>query len=195
MGQKANTGLLRSRIVGEGDEAPDQLMANPLNWRKHPAQQVDALEGLLKQVGWVQRVIVNKRTGHVVDGHARVELAIRRNEVSVPVVYVDLSEAEERLVLSALDPIGGLAITDADKLGELLRDVSAEDAGLQALLADLGKTIGIDLDDPHDIDEVDEIKEECTIIIVCENWNQREEAIDRLGGKKVDWIDIVGKLR
>lgn len=133
---------LRSRIVGEGEEAPDQLMANPLNWRTHPKAQVDALEGLLKQVGWVQRVIVNRRTGHVVDGHARVDLALRRSEAAVPVLYVDLAEHEERLVLAALDPIGGLAATDADKLAELLQDVSAEDAGLQALLADLAAGIG-----------------------------------------------------
>ncbi len=133
---------LRSRIVGEGDAAPDQLLANPLNWRTHPRAQVDALEGLLKQVGWVQRVIVNRRSGHIVDGHARVELALRRSEPMVPVLYVDLSDDEERLVLAALDPIGGLAATDADKLAELLQDVKAQDAGLQALLQDLAQGIG-----------------------------------------------------
>lgn len=132
-------------------------MANPLNWRMHPKGQVDALEGLLKQVGWVQRIIVNQRTGHVVDGHARVELALRRSEQRVPVVYVDLSADEERLVLAALDPIGGLATTDADKLAELLQDVSAQDAGLQALLDDLARQIGagvgeIDLPELNDGD-------------------------------------------
>lgn len=142
-GGKGAEPALRSRIVGEGDEAPDQLMANPLNWRTHPKPQVDALEGLLKQVGWVQRVIVNRRTGHVVDGHARVELALRRSEPTVPVVYVDLSEGEEQLVLAALDPIGGLAATDADKLAELLADVSAQDAGLQSMLDDLARQIGV----------------------------------------------------
>jgi hypothetical protein len=139
--------VLRSRIIGEGEEAPDQLMANPLNWRTHPKNQVDALEGLLKQVGWVQRVIVNKRTGHVVDGHARVELAMRRAEPSVPVLYVDLEESEERLVLAALDPIGGLASTDADKLAELLADVATNDPGLQAMFADLAAQIGAGVGD------------------------------------------------
>ena len=33
-----------SRIVGEGEEAPDQLLANPLNWRTHPKEQQAALE-------------------------------------------------------------------------------------------------------------------------------------------------------
>jgi ParB-like chromosome segregation protein Spo0J len=127
----------RSRIVGEGNEAPDQLLANPLNWRVHPKEQVDALEGLLSQVGWVQRVIVNKRTGNVVDGHARVALALRRGEAALPVLYVDLSEEEERLVLAAIDPIGGMAGRDDDMLAQLLDGLQAEDAGLQALLDSL----------------------------------------------------------
>lgn len=128
---------LRSRIVGEGEVAPEQLRANPQNWRTHPAAQVEALEGLLRQVGWVQRVIVNRTTGHIVDGHARVELAARRGERSVPVVYVDLSEDEERLVLAALDPLGALATTDTAQLDALLDTVSADDAALQAVLDDM----------------------------------------------------------
>ena len=69
----------RSRIVGSGEEAPDQLAANPRNWRTHPAAQRKALRGSLDTVGWVQQVIVNKRTGNVVDGHARIEEALSRH--------------------------------------------------------------------------------------------------------------------
>src|SRR5438309_1172713 len=92
------------RIIGHGMEPPDQLLANPLNWRIHAKFQQDALAGVLDQVGWVQEVIVNQRTGHLVDGHLRVTLALRRGEVSIPVKYVDLSEQEEALVLATLDP-------------------------------------------------------------------------------------------
>jgi hypothetical protein len=35
--------------------------------------------------------MVNRRTGFVVDGHARVEEALSRHEPTVPVLYVDLS--------------------------------------------------------------------------------------------------------
>lgn len=128
---------LRSRIVGEGAEAPDQLLANPLNWRTHPKHQADALEGVLDEVGWVQRVIVNQRTGHIVDGHLRVQVAMRRGEPEVPVLYVDLSEDEERLVLAVLDPIGGLAGTDQALLDQLLQGLSVESDALGALLDEL----------------------------------------------------------
>jgi ParB-like chromosome segregation protein Spo0J len=134
---------LRSRIVGEGEEAPDQLLANPLNWRTHPKHQADALEGLLDEVGWVQRIIVNRRTGHVVDGHLRVQVAQRRGEPAVPVLYVDLSEEEERLVLASLDPIGAMAGTDRDMLSQVLASVEAPEGELQRMLASLAVDAGV----------------------------------------------------
>lgn len=57
-----------NRIVGAGEEPPDQLLANPRNWRVHPKGQQDALAGALDEVGWVTGVIVNRRSGCVVDG-------------------------------------------------------------------------------------------------------------------------------
>ena len=30
------TAAWRNRIIGTGEEAPDQLLANPANWRIHP---------------------------------------------------------------------------------------------------------------------------------------------------------------
>jgi len=142
----------RSRIVGAGEEAPDQLLANPANWRIHPKAQQDALAGALDQVGWVQQVLVNRRSGFVVDGHARVALALSRGEATVPVLYVDLDPDEEALVLATLDPISAMATRDDEKLRALLADITVDDAGLRALLADLagvkaGRT------DPDDVPE------------------------------------------
>jgi DNA modification methylase len=108
----------RSRIVGEGEEDAGQLLANPANWRIHSGQQQKALGAVLDEVGWVQRVIVNRRTGHVVDGHLRVALAIRKGE-KVPVVYIDVSEDEERLILATIDPLSAMAGTDEDLLAAL----------------------------------------------------------------------------
>ena len=133
----------RSRIVGEGEEDPTQLLASPLNARIHPHTQEQALTGVLDQVGWVQRVIVSRRTGHVLDGHLRVSAAISRGEPSVPVVYVDLDDAEEKLILATLDPIGSLAGYDAGVLDQLLQEVQTDSGPLQALLDDMGAREGI----------------------------------------------------
>lgn len=137
----------RNRIVGNGEESPDQLLANPANWRIHPKHQQDALAGVLNEVGWVQQVIVNQRTGHLVDGHLRVSLALRREEPTIPVVYVDLDEDEEALVLATIDPLAALAVTDAAKLDELLADLTVNDAAVQSMINSL--TAGPDVNDPN----------------------------------------------
>ena len=104
----------RNRIVGHGEEAPEQLIANPANWRGHPKEQQAALAGALGEVGWVAQVLVNRTTGHVVDGHLRVELAVARHEPAVPVAYVELTGEEERLFLASLDPLAAMAVAEKD---------------------------------------------------------------------------------
>lgn len=141
----------RTRIVGEGLEDPRTLIPNERNWRLHPEAQQDALAGVLDQVGWVQQVLVNRTTGRVVDGHLRVELAIRREELTVPVLYVELSEDEEALVLASLDPLSAMATTDQDKLRELLAGVSVESSALAAMLAELAPRERAGSTDPDDV--------------------------------------------
>jgi hypothetical protein len=147
----------RNRIVGSGEESPDQLLANPANWRVHPKAQQDALAGALDQVGWVQQVLVNQRSGFVVDGHARVALAISRGETTVPVLYVDLDPDEEALVIATLDPIGAMATADDEKLRALLADITVDDAGLLALLGGLlPNAPKVGLTDPDELPEPSE---------------------------------------
>lgn len=134
----------RSRIVGHGEAPPASLTSNPRNWRTHPRPQLEALAGVLSEVGWVQDVLVNRTTGHVVDGHARIQLALSRKELTVPVVYVELSPEEEAKVLATLDPIGAMAGADAEQLGRLLADVRTDDAALRSALRDLADANGLD---------------------------------------------------
>jgi hypothetical protein len=126
----------RNRIIGEGAEDPERLLANPKNFRIHPQAQQDALAAVLDNVGWVQHAaIVNQRTGFVVDGHLRVSLALSRGERSVPVTFVDLSDAEEALILASLDAISAAAVTDQDKLHELLGGIDVAAVALDNLFA------------------------------------------------------------
>jgi hypothetical protein len=134
-----STELWQSRIISHGEEDPGRLMQNPSNWRVHGARQKKVLEQILDEVGWVRHVIINQRTGHIVDGHLRVQLAQARDEPSIPVVYVDLDEQEERLILASLDPIASLAATDSGALMALAASVNPDDqpevAGLVRELA------------------------------------------------------------
>lgn len=137
----------KSRIVDQGEADPEQLLANPRNWRIHPKHQQDALAAALDDIGWVQNVIVNTTTGHVVDGHLRVAVSLSRGEKTVPVTYVELTPEEEHKALATLDPIAALAVTDEGALKGLKADLEGLLSDeLDALLTDL--TPGGGVDDP-----------------------------------------------
>lgn len=123
-----------SRLAGEGEESPASLVANPKNWRAHPENQRRALDGILTEVGWVQRVLVNRRTGFILDGHLRVALAAKRGEATLPVQYVDVDEREEAILLSSLDPIAALAEADKDALGRLAAEWDTDNEDVLGLL-------------------------------------------------------------
>lgn len=126
-----------NRIVGYEEVPPTDLMPNPKNWRTHPAHQASALAGVLTEVGVVQNVLVNKRTGRLVDGHLRVALAIKQKQARIPVTYVDLSDEEEALILATIDPIAEQAGVDGKRLAETLKSVTTNDAGLAQLIKNL----------------------------------------------------------
>lgn len=145
----------KNRIVGHGEESPEQLLANPFNFRHHPKEQKKAMDGALKEIGWVQNVVVNQNTGHIIDGHLRVELGIEKKEASIPVVYVDLTPEEEKIALATLDPIGALAEQDQSELNFLIEQISdVNNADLQNLLDMLYQE-----EVPTDEEEAEEAKE------------------------------------
>lgn len=133
----------KNRIVGHDEVAPDQLLAHPHNFRIHPAPQQSALAGSLDGLGWIQEVIVNRTTGHMIDGHLRVALAMRSGAATVPVAYVELSEEEEAQALLSLDPIAAMAATDKDNMDALLREIQTDDERVSEFLAELAAQNGI----------------------------------------------------
>ena len=133
----ANQKAWNNRIVSSGSLPANQYLAHDLNARRHPGPQRDALRGSLDAVGWVAPVIVSVRSGKLLDGHARIEEALTKDdEQLIPYVEVDVSEAEERLILATYDPIGALATYDKQALDNLLADLNGG-PGLESLLADL----------------------------------------------------------
>lgn len=130
----ATDSFWQNRIVGRAEVPPAGLIPHPQAWRQHPVVQRDALLAMLDEVGWVQAVIVSHRSGYMLDGGLRRDAALQRRQELVPVVYVDVTEDEERLILAALDPIAGLASTDEKALSSLLADLKTESPELRALV-------------------------------------------------------------
>ena len=170
-----NNSRLRTRIVDHGEEDPAQLLAHPQNFRRHPGNQLDALRGSMKELGWLKGVIVNRTTGHVIDGHARVEESMRQGLTTIPVDYVELSEEEEKLALAVLDPISEMARRDNEVLSALLSEVHTEDPGLQALLDELsGDTDGAAGEDGGEASGGDEKNFNVAYTIIFESLAEQE---------------------
>lgn len=127
--------MYKHRIVGHDVVNPQSLLANPLNYRIHSLFQQNTLHTILEEVGYVQSVIVNTTTQHIVDGHLRVHLALSHQE-SVPVTYVELTEDEEKRILATFDPISQLAQIDQQKFAELINDVKEFDASISSIIHD-----------------------------------------------------------
>jgi ParB family chromosome partitioning protein len=156
--------MWQHRIIGYGFEDPEQLLANEANWRIHPLAQQQALSGVLQKVGWVANVLINKRTDPswgkdqfvevVVDGHLRVVDSISNNQRKVPTAYCDLLPEEEALILATYDPIGAMAVTDAQKLNELIKSSTPDMQVLMASIPMLADVIsGVPNFQPVGIDE------------------------------------------
>ena len=103
---------------------PQTLKPNPLNPRSHPAMQRRALSDIFDGLGMIQPVILNERTGRLIDGHMRVEEYLERNQEEIPVIVVDMSEEEERHALFWLDRIGEMR--NIDPQAETLLQMSLE---------------------------------------------------------------------
>ena len=127
------------------------LLPNPANWRTHPPKQLDALKGSLAEIGWADAVLARETPAGliVIDGHARVEVA---PDAEIPVLVLDVTEEEAALLLATLDPLAGLAGTDAAKLDDLLTELRPQSEALQQMLADMAAREGLKPGDDIDPD-------------------------------------------
>ena len=126
--------MYKNRIVEQKQMNPHDLKENPKNWRRHPKVQAEGLDAVLSEVGWVQSVILNRTTGHLIDGHLRIELAIRSNESEVPVNIVELSQEEEDAILASFDPLSAMAQTNHEALRDLISNITTTSPALKDLI-------------------------------------------------------------
>jgi hypothetical protein len=134
---------------------PATLKDNPSQWRKHPESQLQSLQAVLQDVGWAGALLLNEKTGHLIDGHGRKKVSVGKNG-KVPVLVGSWSEDDEKKILATLDPLAGLAESDSDKLESLLRDIETDNEDLQQLLDDLAEDNDIQLEDESEPEEAPE---------------------------------------
>jgi DNA modification methylase len=143
---------IRDRIVELRRVHAADLRPNPKNWRTHPKAQQEALRGILAEVGYADALLARETPDglQLIDGHLRAETT---PDAEVPVLILDVTEAEADKLLLSLDPLAAMAEGDADALRTLLGQVETDSEAVQKMLDGLAKEYGAQpgpkpLDDP-----------------------------------------------
>ena len=154
---------IRDRVVELRRVPAGSLLPSPKNWRRHPKAQADALRGLLSEIGYADALLARETPEGLmlIDGHLRAETT---PDVVVPVLVLDVDEAEADKLLLSLDPLAAMAEGDADALRALLEQVETDSDAVKKMLNDMAKEYGAQvgpkpLDDPGPkFDEAEELR-------------------------------------
>src|SRR5450759_4796948 len=143
---------IRDRIVELRRVRAADLRPNPKNWRTHPKAQQEALRVILGEGGYADALLARETPDGLVliDGHLRAEIT---PDVEVPVLVLDVDEAEADKLLLSLDPLAAMAEGDADALRTLLAQVETDSDAVRRMVDGLAKEYGAQpgpkpLDDP-----------------------------------------------
>jgi len=129
---------------------------NPRKDLKPGDPEYEKLKRSLTEFGYVEPVIWNKTTGHIVGGHQRAKILIETGVTEVECVVVQMSEEKEKALNVALNKISGE--WDKDKLSLLIADLQGADfdvslTGFDAVEIDKLLNSGMDAeDDDFDVD-------------------------------------------
>ena len=134
---------IRNRVKSLRMVPASDLRPNPKNWRTHPKAQADALRGVLSEIGLADACLARELPDGslmLIDGHLRAETL---GDGDVPVLILDVNEAEADKLLATLDPLAAMADSDAAALEELLHTVNTSSQALQELIAQTAKQAGL----------------------------------------------------
>ena len=129
---------------------------NPRKDLKPGDPEYEKLKRSLTEFGYVEPVIWNKTTGHIVGGHQSAKILIETGVTEVECVVVQMSEEKEKALNVALNKISGE--WDKDKLSLLIADLQGADfdvslTGFDAVEIDKLLNSGMDAeDDDFDVD-------------------------------------------
>ncbi len=113
-----------------------ELLANPKNWRKHPEARARALRSMLDDVGYADALLARETPEGLIliDGHLRKDTT---PDQDVPVLVLDVDEAEADKLLATLDPLAGMAVADGEALARLLEGAEIANEDLRRHLVSL----------------------------------------------------------
>jgi len=136
MTARAKSRRIRDRVVALRRVKASDLIPSPHNWRTHPEAQRAAIRDVLAEIGYAGAALAREtKAGPVlIDGHLRAETT---PDEEIPVLVLDVTEAEAKKLIATYDPLAAMAEADADKLESLLEQVRFEGEAATKMLADM----------------------------------------------------------
>jgi len=134
----------------------EKLIPHPLNYNKHPEEQLIALQKSLSQFGQFRNVVVCN--GVILAGHVLVEAAKRSGWTQIDVLERnDLTDDQQKALLLADNKTAKLSIEDDKKIKELLESFSSpqEIPGIEIDWDDIVKGNDFSIDDEFVIPDIE----------------------------------------
>jgi len=170
---------IRDRIKDFRRVPAKLLLPNPKNWRTHNTRQRNVLKGILAEIGYADALLVRELPDgalQLIDGHLRAETT---PDQEVPVLVLDLNDAEADKLLATLDPLAALADTNQTMLDDLLAQIETENIAVQEFLRSLTDVTDSLLENAEAAKEV-AIPEVFQILVTCQDELEQREVFEQL---------------
>lgn len=182
-----------------------KLVPNPRNPNKHPQSQLDLLAKIIDAQGWRNPIVTSNRSGFIIKGHARLEVAIQNGWDTCPVDFQDYeTEAEEWADMIADNRIAELAEMDMPELKDLLQELDTgafdmdltgfDNKAIEDLLTQFHMpNEGLTDDDaiPEDVEPICKYGDLCQLgdhRLLCGDATVKEDVEKLMDGKKADMV-------
>jgi len=116
---------MTTRVISIEHVDIDLLKPDPANPRKISDAQIEALTRSIVEFGVIQPILVRREDNTVIGGHQRLLAARRLGMKTVPVIFLDLTQEQARLLNIALNQISGE--WDQELLAHMLADLQGVD--------------------------------------------------------------------
>ncbi len=176
---------IRDRIKELRRVRASELVPNPRNWRTHPVAQRNALRGILAEVGYADALLARELPDgrlELVDGHLRAETT---PDALVPVLVLDVNEAESDKILLTHDPLTALAEADDEQLHALVEACEFENPQLAAMVAELETELEHVAKGFETTNERPEppIPTAYQVVVECDSEMQQQEVYEQMQGQ------------
>jgi len=171
---------LRNRIVRHVRLRAGELVRHELNPRLHSDTQRQALAHLYDEIGFARSLLVYELPDgrlKLIDGHLRADMD---PEHEVEVEVLDVSDAEARALLLAIDPLAQMAGYDVDALAEL-RTIAAQDSAAVKSLWEAIEEAGRQT--RKALDDLPGLPERYLIVIECGSEPEQLALLERFQGE------------